>query len=112
MWDRSFNDLLKPVQEAPALRFGTLIHKALEVRYPKGIKRGPKPVGTFEKLYEKETELARKEFGFRDEDGEWQDMAALGVDMMEHFIEVYGRDEDWKVLSSEMTFKVPVYTPE
>ena len=27
-WDRNYNDRLRPIREAPALRFGTLIHKA------------------------------------------------------------------------------------
>src|SRR5213075_762041 len=111
-WDRSFNDLLKPRREAPALRFGSLIHKALEVRYPPGIRRGPKPAPTFEKLYEKESELAHKEFGFKDEDGEWQDLAEVGVDMLTRFLDEYGKDEEWKVIKSEMTFSTPVYSPE
>lgn len=109
-WDRNYNDRVRPLREAPALRFGTLIHKALEERYPPGIKRGPKPAQTFEKLYEADVKDAWDNWGFRaDEDEEWHNAGELGVDMLEHFIEVYGRDEDWKVLGSEVTFKVPIY---
>lgn len=47
-------------------------------------------------------------FGFRDTDDKWQDAGAMGVDMLEHFIEVYGKDEEWKVIQSELTFQVPI----
>lgn len=110
-WWRSYNDQLTPITDAPALRFGTLIHEALELRYPPGIKRGPKPAETFEKLYEAELEEAGK-LGFRDADGTWADAAQLGVAMLENYIREYGRDEDWKVLASEMTFAVPVLDPD
>lgn len=107
-WDRNYNDRLKPRVEMPALRFGTLIHKALELRYPPGIKRGPLPAVSFEKLYKEELEEAESSWGFRDADGEWADALDLGVHMMEQYVEKYGRDEEWKVIASEMTFKVPV----
>lgn len=110
-WDRNYNDRLKPIKEAPALRFGTLIHKALELRYPKGIRRGPKPAETFEKLFYEDLKYEQEQWGtFADE--EWTDALELGVNMMENFIEEYGRDEDWKVIESEMTFTVPVLDPE
>lgn len=110
-WDRNYNDRLQPRTEAPALRFGTLVHKALELRYPPGIKRGPKPAATFEKLYEKELAEAEHGWGFRDADGDWANAAELGVSMLENYVATYGRDEEWKVLGSEMTFKVPVHSP-
>lgn len=108
-WNQGYNHRLKPNQEAPALRFGTLVHAALEVRYPPGIKRGPKPAETFEKLFVEELKEAERSWGFRDSDGEWADAGELGVNMLEHYVEVYGRDEEWKVIASEMTFQVPVY---
>jgi hypothetical protein len=108
-WDRGYNDRLKPVEEAPALRFGSLVHAALEERYPPGIKRGPKPAQTFEKLFEADLKEAEKTWGFRDEDGDWAEAGQLGVCMLEEYINVYGRDEEWKVIASELTFSVPVY---
>lgn len=108
-WQRGYVDLLKPHEEAPALRFGTLVHEALEVRYPPGIKRGPKPAETFEKIFTKNLREMEKTWGFRDPDGEWADAGELGVNMLENYVATYGRDEEWKVLASEMTFTVPVY---
>lgn len=111
-WWQSYEKQLTPVREAPALRFGTLIHKALEKRYPPGIKRGPKPAETFEKLFAAEVKDVYDKWGFRDETGEWQEAGQLGVAMLENYVATYGRDEEWKVLQSEMTFRVPVYGRE
>lgn len=107
-WQWSYVERRKATQEAPALTFGNLIHQALELRYPPGIKRGPHPAKTFERLYEKFTKEAYS-LGFRDEEGEWQDLGEIGVDMMENYVDHFGKDEEWKVLASEMTFRVPVF---
>lgn len=113
LWDRAYNDRLKPIQEAPALRFGTLIHKALEERYPPGIKRGPKPAEVFERVFDEQLDEFEREFGpvIRDADDEWTDAKELGIDMLEHFVEEYGRDEEWQVIASEQTFQVPQFAP-
>lgn len=107
-WDVTYNQRLKPKVEKPALRFGSLIHKALELRYPPGVRRGPHPAKTFEKLYEEELDNAISEFGFKDEDGEWHNAREMGVDMMNHFVDHYGSDKRWKVIASEQTFQLPI----
>lgn len=107
-WQWSYLERYRTLTEAPALSFGNLIHQALEVRYPPGIKRGPHPAKTFEKLYEKFTEKSYA-LGFRDEEGEWLKAGELGVDMLENYVDIYGKDEEWKVLASELTFQVPVF---
>lgn len=108
-WDHSYNQRLTPVVDAPALRFGTLIHAALELRYPPGIKRGPHPAKTFAKLYEDELSEAEEVWGFRDSEGEWANAATLGEAMLNNYVDTYGKDEEWKVIASEMTFQVPVF---
>lgn len=107
-WDRNYNDRIKPRQSSPPLRFGTLIHKALEKRYPVGVRRGPHPARTFEKLYAADIEEVERVWGFRDSDEEWGSALEIGVNMMEKFVDHYGKDEEWRVLGSELTFKVPV----
>lgn len=111
LWDRSYVKRLKPIQEGPALRFGTLVHAALEERYPKGVRRGPHPVKTFERLYAENLKEAEDKWGMFADD-EWTDAHDLGVYMLEGFVEKYGKDEEWEVIASEMTFQVPVYLPE
>ncbi len=107
-WGCGYISRLQPRREQPALKFGTLIHAALEERYPPGIKRGPKPAETFEKLFKAQQRTEYDKHNVRVDD-EWIDMLELGIDMLEGYIEKYGKDEDWKVIASEMAFKVPVY---
>lgn len=111
-WAYAYLELLKPRTEAPALRFGGLIHKALELRYPPGIKRGPHPAKTFEKLFVEELREAEETWGFRDSDGEWANALELGIAMMNAYVDRYGKDERYKVIASERTFKVPVLNPK
>jgi hypothetical protein len=106
-WHFRYMRRLEPKIAAPPLRFGTLLHTALELYYPKGIKRGPHPARTFEVAYKRELTAATK-MGFRDEDGVWHDALALGVDMLEHYVDHYGKDEAWKVLATEAQFEYPV----
>lgn len=110
-WAYAYLELLKPKTEAPALRFGSLIHKALEIRYPKGVKRGPHPAKTFAKLFDAELSEAETKWGFTDSDGDWANARDLGVAMMNAYVDEYGKDEQYKVLASEMTFRVPVLNP-
>ncbi len=106
-WDREFNDLLKPATPAPALRFGSLVHAALAKFYKPGVKRGPHPAKTFAVLYEAELEEQAR-FGFKDEDGTWHDALELGTAMLEGYIDLYGKDDRWKVVATECPFEVPV----
>lgn len=109
-WGMGYIHKLKPIREQPALKFGSMVHEALELRYPPGIKRGPKPAESFEKIFKREQQSVEAAWKMR-VDEEWEDALTLGVNMMENYVEMYGRDEDWKVIASEMTFKVPVYLP-
>lgn len=110
-WHWAYNERIKPTEEAPALKFGNLIHLALEARYPKGVRRGPHPAKTFARLFDEELERIEESWGFRDADGEWADAKELGVAMLEEYVAKYGKDEQYKVISSELTFQVPVPNP-
>jgi hypothetical protein len=111
LWDWNYNERLKPIQESPALRFGTLIHAALEERYPKGKRRGPHPARAFEKIYEADLKQNEKEWGTFADDA-WVDAQAMGIYMLEGYVEKYGKDEEWEVIESEMNFQVPVFFPD
>lgn len=103
----AYRERLKPKVEAPHFRFGTLVHAAMEARYPVGDRRGPHPAKTFAKLYDSELKKAM-DFGFRDEDDNWLNALDVGVAMMNGYVEQYGRDSDFTVIASEQTFKTPV----
>lgn len=108
-WWHAYVLRLKPATEAPALRFGSLIHEALAVYYKKGAKRGTHPAITFAKLYAAELK-EREAMGFREED-EWIDAATMGEAMLNGYVDRYGADDRWSVLAVEHPFQVPVMHP-
>lgn len=109
-WWWAYEDRLRG-KSSPALRFGTLVHSALEEFYQPGLKRGPKPAETFERLYDEEVKTALDQFGFRDEDDEWHNARELGVAMLEAYYDKYGKDNEWKVIATEQPFWQVVRSP-
>lgn len=106
-WDFSYNKNVKPNETRAAFRFGTLVHSSLEKFYRKGTKRGPHPGKTFQRLYR--VDAARNEkFGVYADDV-WNDAYDLGTHMMRNYINLYGKDERYKVLATEQPFQQPVY---
>lgn len=97
-----------PKRSKPALEFGTMIHKALELRYPPGIKRGPHPADTFVELYEAAT-AETGEFGQYDEDGTRVDARELGIAMCNGYIAHWGDEKDWESLVPEMPFAIDIH---
>lgn len=115
-WHLEFEQFRKPIDDIPALRFGSLIHKAMADYYPPGVKRGPNPAASFRKYYQAELEETKELFGQRvaDEaagDTRWIEAGTLGEAMLNHYVETYGKDNDWKVLVTEQRFDILVYKP-
>lgn len=108
-WSWRYMRRLEPKVSAPPLRFGSLVHLALEHYYKVGTVRGPHPAKTFLKAYDKELESALS-FGFRDEDGDWESARDLGLEMLTGYYDLYHeRDLEWKVLASEQNFEAPIF---
>lgn len=99
---------MEPKTTAHPLRFGSMIHSALEKRYPVGIKRGPHPATTFKKLFDADIEM-RMASGKVDYDPKWEEHRELGVAMLKGYVDLYGKDENWRVLGTEQRFEEPVY---
>jgi hypothetical protein len=109
MWWWNFVELLKPTEEGRALRFGDLIHRALEIHYPVGKKRGMKPWLAFEKLYKQQLKEGRDALNMVGEDQSWVDAGEMGVAMMRGYYEEYSNvDAQYEVLASEQVFQVPI----
>lgn len=103
-WYWSWVEQLKPEEEGVALTFGDLFHQALAIYYQPGAKRGPHPADTFEQLTD-----AKFRGSWVDNNG--TDMIALGVGMLNGYVEQWkGFDSDYKVISSEQVFQVPIGT--
>jgi hypothetical protein len=113
-WWHEFEETLHPKTDAPPLRFGSLVHKALADYYKKGVRRGPHPAERFLIHYDAEAKL-QGEFGFRVDDLEadevWAEARELGVAMLEHYVEHYGKDDEWEVLVTEQPFQQIVNLP-
>lgn len=111
-WWLEFDQQLKPNMDIPALRFGSLIHGALAAYYKPGVRRGPKPAITFEKLYEADLARVGKEYDRSEVQERWEDAADLGVVMLERYHAHYHPDDEWKVLVTEFPFKVIIEHPK
>lgn len=101
---------LQPSTSQPALRFGGLVHGALENYYIPGRKRGPHPAKTFTELYERELEEYAR-FGVYSDD-QWVEAGELGVDLLENYVDEYGPEKNIEIIAPEMPFKVTVRHPK
>lgn len=110
-WWWAYVENLKAKTPGPALRFGLLMHSAMEEFYRPGLKRGPAPAETFQRLYAEELKTQTK-IGFRDEDGTWHEAGHMGTLMLEAYHDKYGRDDRWYVIATEMPFRVRVVDPQ
>lgn len=111
-WDIEYNQLRKPIVAQPALRYGTLIHKALAAYYVPGVKRGMNPVKAFDAAYRAEQRIVQEKFGARDEDDQWVEARDLGRGMLINYLDEYGTDPDWEVLVTEQPFRIMVSHPD
>lgn len=100
---------LEPNRAANPLWFGSAVHEALAAWYLPGFKRGPHPVETFEAWLDGErTMLITND----DEEQEYVDARALGVDMLTRYVEHYGKDDSWNVIATEKKGSVVLPRPE
>lgn len=102
-WDRAYNDMLVG-RSTPAQVFGDLVHQSLAAYYRPGLKRGPHPARTFIRIYEEK--VGDEVLKIRDTDEDAQEMLDLGVAVLEHYVEEYGKDRDIRIIAPEMPFAV------
>lgn len=107
--------LVKVGPPSTALRFGNLVHDALERYYRPGRKRGPHPARTYVKLYRSQLADGMPEMSIRnndDEDSEkWLDPIEFGVAILENYIAVYGKDDRYEIVQPEQSFQLDVMHP-
>jgi hypothetical protein len=109
MWWWNFVDLLKPTEEGKALRFGDLVHRALEAHYIPGKKRGIKPWVAYERIYKQQLREGREALNMVAEDQGWVDAGELGVAMLRGYYDEFANtDAQYEVISSEQIFQVPL----
>ena len=92
--------------------FGAAIHKALEVRYPVGTKRGPLPdvLAAFEAACGEQHRRIWEKGGDLD-DEEVHDGIELGKAMLIGYVKHYDQDSRWQVIHTEQPFQIDVRHP-
>jgi hypothetical protein len=94
--------------QADALWFGYGVHEALAQWYLKGKRRGPHPADTFEAWAGDEITFARTYLDETFDEPVWVDATELGIAMLEEYVDYYGRDEQWDIISVEQPFRVRI----
>ena len=113
-WEREYIDRLKVNgRESIALWFGTGIHLAMEHWYIPGRERGVDPRETWRDYVQKAQADTKYVNTYHDGDfAEAVPSLELGLDMLEGYLEHYGREPNIEVISAEQTFQVEIPYPE
>lgn len=108
-WYWAHIEELRPNRASNPLWFGSAVHVALADWYLSGLKRGPHPAETFNNFIDGErTMLVTNE----DEEQEYYDARELGTGMLEHYVDHYGKDDSWDVITTEHAGKIVLPRPE
>lgn len=108
-WQQAYRFGLRPKRVKDALWFGELVHISLAGWYRPGRRRGIHPAEAFAKLAENESMRYLKTADATDEArATYTDMRDLGVAMLEGYVQLYGKDEQWEVLAPEQTFSLDI----
>jgi len=94
--------------QADALWFGIGVHEALAQWYQKGKRRGEHPADYWERWCGDEIAFAKTYFDETFDEPIWVDATELGISMLDEYINYYGRDSDWEIISIEQPFKVRI----
>lgn len=111
-WQWTYRDGRQSATASTALRFGDLIHQALDAYRPPGRKFGPMPWLTFERLYHEQAErLGEQGFDVFSDD-KWEPALELGIGMLRNYVDEFkARDSEYEVIASEQTFQLLIRVP-
>jgi hypothetical protein len=103
---------LEPRQlKTGALWFGTGMHLALQHRYGlKGTRRGQRTIDVWNEFVGDAKGIIYGD-NWAEDHSDFYDAAELGRQMLTAYLEHYGEDERWYVLSAEQTFELPIPYP-
>lgn len=126
LWEQSWIHGLRPRREPTWAIFGTAWHKANEVRYPPGVKRGSRADtidafldnldGQIRKVGIDLSDVCMDDDGVPEEGTSKQDVELvladeLGTIMWENYFAMYGEDEEWECIHTEQPFQIDVPHP-
>lgn len=99
-----------PNASKPAPWFGTGIHHVLADWYRPGFQRGQDPRKTWLEWI-KDEEVYLKDNSKTWDEADWVSARDLGFAMLDNYLETYGTDPSWDVISTEQTFQARIRTP-
>ena len=100
--------LIAKHQKPGALWFGTGIHLALQHRYSKsGLDRGRNVLQTW-RDYVGDVEAVIYGENYANDRDDFFDAAELGETMLGGYLDKFGMDPSWYVISAEQTFEIPI----
>lgn len=111
-WQWAWRQGLKPVYEKPgALWFGIGMHLALQERYKyPGLRRGSNVLKVW-RDYVGDTEAVIYGDNYTEDKEDFYDAGELGEIMLGGYLDHYGKDERWYVISAEQTFDLEIPHP-
>lgn len=112
-WWWAYREGLKPRgAEKTPLWFGTGVHLGLAEWYLPGTKRGPHPAETFAKFAGDALTAIKVADATEEQVAEYVDGKELGIKMLEGYVKLYGKDEQWSFISTEQAFQLNVPWPK
>lgn len=108
-WYWEYRQGLKPLKLADALWFGIGIHEALARWYLPGTERGEHPTNTWLQYCEDEYRNIALDSDF--DEREYVEATFLGETMLNGWVNTFGRDEQWEVISPEKRFQFLIKDP-
>ncbi len=107
-WWRFRVGLVPKEHQADALWFGIGVHIALAAWYQKGTRRGPHPAETFSNWAGDEIAYAKTYLDDSYDAPVWEDARELGIVMLDAYVDHWGKDPQWHIISTEQPFQVTV----
>lgn len=105
-WEWGYKNHLKTLTESNPLWFGQAVHLALAEWYKPGLERGVHPAQTFVDVLTEGKVKRFSENPTEEQEAEYVESLELGVDMLNRYVNEFGRDELWECIQPEMTFTV------
>lgn len=112
-WEWGYNQRWSAKRDKPALRFGTLVHAALAAYYKPGRRRGPHPAKTLAKIYREQIEAGMPPLYMKGDETSDTKVEAdeFGVAILNHYVDVYGKDDRYEIIRPEQSFQLDVFHP-
>ena len=106
-WAWAYLDKIRSKSNSAPLAFGTLIHETLARFYKPGIKRGGHPAAIWEEVFAEFIAEGNEDFIAIKAGPIYA--SELGLSMMQQYWELYGKDNQFKIIEPEQSFQLDIF---